>query len=80
MPKKLHNALTPLAVKNAKPGRHADGGGLHLLVKDSGARSWVFRYMLHGKTRDIGLGAAGPAGISFSTPLQSDCGEGRLGR
>lgn len=66
MPKKLHNALTPLAVKNAKPGRHADGGGLHLLVKDSGARSWVFRYMLHGKTRDIGLGAAGPAGISLA--------------
>ena len=33
MPKKLSNVLTPLTVKNAKPGRHADGGGLHLLVK-----------------------------------------------
>lgn len=58
MPRKLSNALTPLAVKNAKPGRHADGGGLHLLVKDTGARSWVYRFMLNGKTRDIGLGAA----------------------
>ncbi|MCB2114277.1 MAG: integrase arm-type DNA-binding domain-containing protein [Parvularculaceae bacterium] len=58
MPKKLSNALTPLTVKNAKPGRHVDGGGLHLLVKESGARSWVFRYMLKGKARDIGLGAA----------------------
>ena len=58
MPKKLSNALTPLAVKNAKPGRHADGGGLHLLVKESGARSWVYRFMLDGKTRDVGLGAA----------------------
>ena len=58
MPKKLSNALTPLAVKNAKPGRHADGVGLHLLVKDSGARSWVYRFMLGGKTRDVGLGAA----------------------
>ncbi|MCA3632095.1 MAG: integrase arm-type DNA-binding domain-containing protein [Methylobacterium sp.] len=55
MPRKLSNALTPLQVKNAKPGRHADGGGLHLLVKDSGARSWVFRFMLRGKARDIGL-------------------------
>ncbi len=27
MPRKLSNALTPFAVKNAKPGRHADGGG-----------------------------------------------------
>ncbi|MBU7579829.1 MAG: integrase arm-type DNA-binding domain-containing protein [Porphyrobacter sp.] len=62
MPKKLVNALTPLAVKNAKPGRHADGGGLQLLVKESGARSWVFRFMLKGKSRDIGLGPAAGAG------------------
>ena len=66
MPKKLSNALTPLAVKNAKPGRHADGGGLHLLVKDSGARSWVYRFMLGGKSRDVGLGAAGLGGISLA--------------
>lgn len=66
MPKKLSNALTPLAVKNAKPGRHADGGGLHLLVKESGARSWVYRFMLSGKSRDIGLGTAGPDGISLA--------------
>ncbi len=68
MPRKLSNALTPLAVKNAKPGRHADGGGLHLLVKESGARSWVYRFMLKGKARDIGLGAAsGPETISLAT-------------
>lgn len=66
MPRKLSNVLTPLAVKNAKPGRHADGGGLHLLVKSSGARSWVYRFMLNGKSRDIGLGAAGPDGISLA--------------
>jgi integrase len=66
MPRKLSNALTPLAVKNAKPGRHADGGGLHLLVKPSGARSWVYRFMLSGKSRDIGLGAAGQGGLSLA--------------
>jgi len=66
MPKKLSNALTPLAVKNAKPGRHADGGGLHLLVKESGARSWVYRFMLIAKSRDIGLGTAVPDGISLA--------------
>lgn len=66
MPRKLHNALTVMTVKNAKAGRHADGGGLHLLVKDTGARSWVYRFMLKGKSRDIGLGAAGPGGISLA--------------
>ena len=66
MPRKLSNALTPLAVKNARPGRHADGAGLHLLVKPSGARSWVYRFMLNGKSRDIGLGAAGQGGMSLA--------------
>jgi hypothetical protein len=58
MPKTISNALTALKVKNAKPGRHADGGGLNLLVKKSGARSWVYRFMLNGKSRDVGLGPA----------------------
>lgn len=67
MPRKLSNALTPLSVKNAKPGRHADGAGLHLLVKDTGARSWVYRFMLNGKSRDLGLGpASGTDAISLA--------------
>lgn len=55
MPKKLSKALTPMQVKHAKPGRHADGEGLHLLVKQTGAKSWVYRFMLDGKARDVGL-------------------------
>ncbi len=66
MPRKLHNALTAVAVKNAGPGRHADGAGLHLLVKDSGSRSWVYRFMLNGKSRDVGLGPAGSGGLSLA--------------
>jgi integrase len=67
MPKMVSNALTPLSVKNAKPGRHADGRGLHLLVKESGARSWVYRFMLAGKSRDVGLGrAAGADALSLA--------------
>ena len=67
MPRKLHNALTPIAVKNADPGRHADGGGLYLRVQLGGARSWLFRSMVAGKARDIGLGpAAGPGSLSLA--------------
>lgn len=62
MPRKVHNALTPIAVKNAGPGRHADGGGLYLRVQGGGARSWLFRTLLGGKARDIGLGPAAGAG------------------
>jgi integrase len=59
MPRKLHNALTPFTVKSAGPGRHADGAGLYLRVQEGGARSWLYRAMVDGKARDIGLGPAG---------------------
>jgi len=35
---------------------HADGGGLYLQMTASGARTWVFRFMLHGRAREMGLG------------------------
>jgi integrase len=49
-------ALTAIQVRNAKPGRHADGKGLYLLVKPSGAKSWVLRIVVGGRRRDFGLG------------------------
>ncbi|MEW2846853.1 integrase arm-type DNA-binding domain-containing protein [Stenotrophomonas maltophilia] len=53
--------LTAVAVKNAGPGRHSDGGNLYLYVKkNSGRKTWVFRYRdrLTGKAKDLGLGSA----------------------
>jgi integrase len=50
-------ALSARKVDAAKPGRHGDGRGLFLYVKPSGARSWVLRYQVHGRRRDLGLGA-----------------------
>lgn len=50
--------LTSVSVRTAKPGRHADGDGLYLLVKPSGARSFVLRIQQAGRRRDIGLGSA----------------------
>jgi hypothetical protein len=49
--------LSVRKVQTAKPGRHTDGQGLMLLVKASGARSWVFRYQIKGRRRDMGFGA-----------------------
>ena len=50
-------ALSTRKVETAKLGRHTDGRGLMLLVKPSGARSWVLRYQKGGRRRDMGLGA-----------------------
>lgn len=49
--------LTALSVRNAKPGRHGDGAGLYLMVKPTGARSWILRIQQDGKRRDIGIGS-----------------------
>jgi integrase len=50
--------LTAVTVKSAKPGRHADGDGLYLLVKPSGAKAWLLRVQVDNRRRDIGLGTA----------------------
>src|SRR5574337_1292877 len=51
------NRLTAMQVqKLSKPGYHADGAGLHLCVKASGGKSWIFRYRFGGKEREMGLG------------------------
>jgi integrase len=48
--------LSASAIRDAKPGRHGDGGGLWLEVDRSGAKRWVLRYMLRGNAREMGLG------------------------
>lgn len=55
--------LTALAVKALvkkgahQPGRHTDGGGMHLHVREDGRAAWVLRFRLHGRQRDITLGS-----------------------
>ncbi len=52
--------LTALGVAKLKnPGMYGDGGGLWLQVTGAGGKSWIFRYTLRGKSREMGLGSAG---------------------
>jgi integrase len=39
-----------------KPGRHADGEGLYLVVDPGGARRWLFLFRWQGKLKEMGLG------------------------
>jgi integrase len=45
------------ADKITKPGRYKDERNLFLQITPSGARSWIFRYEIHGRERAMGLGA-----------------------
>jgi len=49
--------LTAKLVENlTEPGTYEDGDGLRLVVTATGRKNWVFRFQLHGKRREMGLG------------------------
>lgn len=57
--------LTPAKVKNAAaPGIYGDGGGLWLNIGRTGAKSWLLRYMLNGRSREMGLGPLHTVGLA----------------
>jgi integrase len=50
--------LKPLEVARlVTPGKHADGGGLYLIVAGPNAKNWSYRYWFEGKERWYGLGS-----------------------
>src|SRR5688572_33375430 len=52
------NRLSAVKVAAGKAkGLYADGAGLYLQVSRSGSKSWIFRFKLGGRTRDMGLGS-----------------------
>src|SRR4051812_15432980 len=74
--KELHMArremgkLSPAKIKSVtragehRPGVYGDGGGLYLNVGPTGAASWLFRFMLNGKAREMGLGPLHTIGLA----------------
>ena len=57
--------LTALKVDKAKrAGMYADGGGLYLRVTHSGTKNWVFRFMLNGRPRWMGVGPVHTIGLA----------------
>src|SRR5258708_7902536 len=56
--RKKTDRLTDLGIRNQKKaGLYHDGRGLYLQVTSTGAKTWVFRYMLRGRAREMGLGS-----------------------
>lgn len=50
--------------KKRTPGCYGDGGGLWLQVGPTGAKSWLFRYMLRGKAENMGIGPSHTVGLA----------------
>src|SRR5262245_57282153 len=63
--------LTAGHVARSGPGRYCDGANLYLWVKSPGKKFWIFRYRLHGRSREAGLGpASGPGAVSLAEARQ----------
>jgi hypothetical protein len=68
------NRLSARYVQTAtRPGRIADGGGLYLQISKSGAKSWLFRYMLSGRPREMGLGSLKAVSLSAAREKSAAC-------
>jgi integrase len=64
--------LTPRKVATAGSGKYEDGGGLRLVVSNSGSRKWVLRFTLNGKRREMGLGSYPDVGLADARTKASE--------
>lgn len=60
----LHRLSALKVGRISEPGLYADGGGLYLQVGKGQARSWIFRYAVNGRERQMGLGPAHTLGLA----------------
>lgn len=66
--------LSALAVARAKePGYYGDGAGLYLQVSKSRTKSWIFRFTIAGKQREMGLGALHTVSLSDAREKAKSC-------
>jgi integrase len=76
---RLVDKLSPKGIEKAKnPGYYNDGGGLYLLIGPNGAKSWVFRYRVDGRLREMGLGPLYTVGLAEAREKARQCRHLRL--
>jgi integrase len=78
MARKL-NRLTAVEVRASdKKGMYHDGGGLYLQVSSSGTKSWIFRFTLDGRAREMGLGPLHAIALADARKRAAECRRMRL--
>src|SRR6266404_7953030 len=68
------NRLTAVEVRGiGQKGMYHDGGGLYLQVSAGGAKSWIFRFMLDGRAREMGLGPVHAIPLADARKRAAEC-------
>lgn len=65
-------SVATVAAKS-KPGLYADGLGLYLQVAKGGSKTWIFRYMLAGRPRKMGLGSVHTVSLKLAREKAQEC-------
>ena len=66
--------LSALAVTRASaPGYYNDGAGLYLQVAKAGTKSWIFRFRMGGKQREMGLGPLHTVSLAQARDKAKEC-------
>ena len=72
--------LSAVKVASVKSkGLYPDGAGLYLQVAAAGSKSWIFRFKLDGKARDMGLGPLATVSLAKARELAAECRQQRYG-
>src|SRR5712691_12896799 len=74
------NRLSAVAVNTgiSRRGMYHDGGGLYLQVSTGGAKSWIFRFMLDGRAREMGLAPLHTIPLAEARKRAAECRRMRL--
>lgn len=71
--KRIQNRLTDKGLRSTKTaGYFPDGNNLYLQISASGTKSWIFRYALAGRQREMGLGAYPTFGLADARSRATD--------
>jgi len=73
MGRALQRLSTRFVASKTEAGYYADGGGLYLQVGSSRSKSWIFRYTLNGRAREMGLGSVSNIGLADARKSASAC-------
>ncbi|MBU3000016.1 integrase arm-type DNA-binding domain-containing protein, partial [Roseovarius nubinhibens] len=63
--------LSSMFVRNAPPGKYEDGNGLRLVKRSDGGGQWIYRFMLRGRRREMGLGGLAAISLKDARELAS---------
>lgn len=71
--RQLHR-LTALKIgKLDAPGHYPDGGNLYFQISETGSRSWIFKFTLRGRSREMGVGPLSSVSLAAARAEATKC-------